>query len=177
MPADQALNKDRNEIILEYYPMVRRVAYRMARRYPRSVDADDLVRWDGLDRCGRSMRRRSGGVVHGLRSHSYTRAIVDEMRKLTGSPVPYETGPMLSKSQRATGGTTGSQPHPSRTGGPLGRRRELLNEIFKTADVRVLVSTEEGGDDDLHTLIDASADVDEIVARRHSSTGSPSPSI
>ena len=41
MPSDS--QQDRDALILQYYPMVRRVAYRMARRLPQCVDAEDLV--------------------------------------------------------------------------------------------------------------------------------------
>ena len=37
------INRDRDQLILEYYPMVRQVAYRMARRFPQWVDVDDLI--------------------------------------------------------------------------------------------------------------------------------------
>ena len=82
MPADQALNKDRNEIILEYYPMVRRVAYRMARRYPRSVDADDLVHIGMLGLID-AVDRYEGDRAESFTAYARIRiqgAIVDEMQ-------------------------------------------------------------------------------------------------
>ena len=48
--------RDRDQLILDFYPMVRQVAYR-ARRFPQCVDADDLVNIgmigliDAVDRC------------------------------------------------------------------------------------------------------------------------------
>ena len=42
-PTSSAPQLDRDQLILKYYPMVRRVAYRMVKRYPKCVDADDLV--------------------------------------------------------------------------------------------------------------------------------------
>jgi RNA polymerase sigma factor for flagellar operon FliA len=54
----------------------------------------------------------------------------------------------------------------------LGVSEERLDELLKTADIRVLVSTEEGGDDDStvgSTLVDTTQNVDQIVSRRHES--------
>ena len=42
MYVPQPLNS-RDSLIMEHYPMVRRIAYRMARRLPRYVDVEDLV--------------------------------------------------------------------------------------------------------------------------------------
>ena len=73
----------RNELILKYYPMVRRVAYRMAKRYPRCVDADDLVHIgtlgliDAVDRF-ETNRFETFDAYARLRVQG---AIVDEMRK------------------------------------------------------------------------------------------------
>ena len=34
---------DRDQLIVKYYPMVQRIAVKMASRYPTSVDVGDLV--------------------------------------------------------------------------------------------------------------------------------------
>ena len=57
-------------------------------------------------------------------------------------------------------------------GGPQPVDEDRLAEMMRNADIRVLVSTEEGGDDDStvgSTLIDPKADLDDIVSRRHES--------
>ena len=175
MPADQALNKDRNEIILEYYPMVRRVAYRMARRYPRSVDADDLVHIGMLGLID-AVDRYEGDRAESFTAYARIRiqgAIVDEMRKSDWVPRSVrDRSNALKRAKEQLVEQLGRNPTHPELADHLGVDENRLNEILKTADVRVLVSTEEGGDDDStvgSTLIDASADVDEIVARRHES--------
>lgn len=175
MPADQALNKDRNEIILEYYPMVRRVAYRMARRYPRSVDADDLVHIGMLGLID-AVDRYEGDRAESFTAYARIRiqgAIVDEMRKSDWVPRSVrDRSNALKRAKEQLVEQLGRNPTHPELADHLGVDENRLNEILKTADVRVLVSTEEGGDDDSTvgaTLIDASADIDEIVARRHES--------
>lgn len=73
----------RQQLVLEYYPMVRTIAKRMARRYPDSVDVDDLVHVGVLgliDSADRFDAERNTSFA------SYARirvqgAIVDAMRK------------------------------------------------------------------------------------------------
>jgi RNA polymerase sigma factor for flagellar operon FliA len=175
MPADVALNKDRNELILEYYPMVRRVAYRMARRYPRSVDADDLVHIGMLGLID-AVDRYEGDRTESFSAYARIRiqgAIVDEMRKADW--VPRSVRDRANAIRRAKDALTeelGKEPTQSQIAQRLGVDEGRLQELMKTADIRVLVSTEEGGDDDStvgSTLADPGLEVDEIVAKRHQS--------
>ena len=176
MPADEALNKDRNELILEYYPMVRRVAYRMARRYPRSVDADDLVHIGMLGLID-AVDRYEGDRAESFTAYARIRiqgAIVDEMRKADWVPWSVrDRANSIKRAKQALLEELGREPTHSEIAERLGVDVERLEELLRTADIRVLVSTEEGGDDDStvgSTLMDPGLGVDEIVASRHKSS-------
>ena len=75
--------KERDRLILEHYPMVRRVAYRMVSRYPSCVEADDLITIgtlgliDAVDRFEES-RSISFSAYARIRVQG---AILDELRK------------------------------------------------------------------------------------------------
>ena len=174
MPADEALNKDRNELILEYYPMVRRVAYRMARRYPRSVDADDLVHIGMLGLID-AVDRYEGDRTESFSAYARIRvqgAIVDEMRKADWVPRSVrDRANAIKRGKETLSEELGRPPTHSELAKELDVSEDRLNELLKTADIRVLVSTEEGDDDSTvgSTLADPRMDVDEVVARRHKS--------
>ena len=36
-------NKERQKLILDYYPLVRQIAFRMAKRFPSHIEVDDLI--------------------------------------------------------------------------------------------------------------------------------------
>jgi RNA polymerase sigma factor for flagellar operon FliA len=176
MPADEALNRDRNELILEYYPMVRRVAYRMARRYPRSVDVDDLIHIGMLGLID-AVDRYEGDRAESFTAYARIRiqgSIVDEMRKADWVPRSVRDRANAIRNARDTlSKSLGRDPSHAEVASRLGVDEERLTELLRTADIRILVSTEEGGDDDStvgSTLVDPRMDVDEIVARRHKSS-------
>jgi len=163
----------RNDLILEYYPMVRRVAFRMARRLPRCVDAEDLVHIgvlgliDAVDRFEPG-RARSFAAYARIRVQG---AMVDEMRKNDWVPRSVRNrAARLDHTRRVLTDELGREPTNEELAGRLDVDLDRLEVLNKTADVRVLVSTEEGGDDDGtvgETLTAADSELEDIVARRH----------
>ena len=148
-PTSSAPQLDRDQLILKYYPMVRRVAYRMAKRYPKCVDADDLVHIgtlgliDAVDRF-ESRRFDTFDAYARLRVQG---AIVDEMRK--NDWVPRSVRDRANRIQRARAelkDQLGRAPSLSELADFMGVNDERMAELIRTADVRVLVSTEEGDD-------------------------------
>ncbi len=141
----------RNELIMKYYPMVRRVAYRMAKRYPRCVDADDLVHIgtlgliDAVDRF-ESNRFETFDAYARLRVQG---AIVDEMRK--NDWVPRSVRDRAARIDRARKELTEQlerKPSLTELAEFMGVDEARMVQLIQTADVRTLVSTEEGDDDD-----------------------------
>lgn len=165
--------RNRNELILEYYPMVRRVAYRMARRLPRCVDAEDLVHIgvlgliDAVDRFEPG-RARSFSAYARIRVQG---AMVDEMRKNDWVPRSVRNrAARLDRARKELALDLGREPTNEELAAHLGVDPERLDVLNRTADVRVLVSTEEGGDDDGtvgETLTNADAELEDTIARRH----------
>ena len=80
--------REREELILQHYPMVRRVAYRMVSRYPSCIEADDLVTIgtlgliDAVDKFEES-RSVSFSAYARIRVQG---AILDELRKTDWVP-------------------------------------------------------------------------------------------
>lgn len=157
----------RDELILKYYPMVRRVAYRMAKRYPRCVDADDLVHIgtlgliDAVDRF-ESSRLETFDAYARLRVQG---AIVDEMRKNDWVPRSVrDRYARIERSKKALVEQLGRKPTLKELAGYLEVTEERMADLIRTADVRVLVSTEEG-DDDEGTIGDTIASDSESIER------------
>jgi len=152
-PSPQAPSKtsapqlDRDQLILKYYPMVRRVAYRMAKRYPRCVDADDLVHIgtlgliDAVDRF-ESQRFDTFDAYARLRVQG---SIVDEMRKNDWVPRSVrDRANRIKRARQELADQLERKPTLPELADFMEVSEERMAELIRTADVRVLVSTEEG---------------------------------
>jgi len=164
--------EDRNRLITEHYPMVRKVAYRMARRLPRCVDVDDLINIGVLGLI-EAVERFEPTRAQSFSAYARIRvqgAMVDEMRKNDWVPRSVrDRSARLQRARRALEDDLGRKPTREETARFLQVSPERLDELERTADVRVLVSTEEGSDDE-GTISDKLADlgqqpVDETVRR------------
>ncbi len=140
----------REALILGHYPMVRQVAYRMARRFPRCVDVDDLINIgmigliDAVDRF-EDTRSGSFGAYARIRVQG---AIVDEMRKNDWVPRSVrDRAAMLKRGREALADELGRPPTQRELAEHLGVDLARLKALLETADIRVLVSTEEREDD------------------------------
>ena len=167
------MSADRDQLILEYYPMVRQVAYRMARRFPQCVDADDLVNIgmigliDAVDRY-QADRAPSFAAYARIRVQG---AIVDEMRKNDWVPRSVrDRSAMIERARASLKDKLGRDPSSSEVAEMLGVDKNRLLELVQNANIRTLVSTEEGGDDNVtvgERLSHDGADPEEITARHH----------
>ena len=167
------MSADRDQLILEYYPMVRQVAYRMARRFPQCVDADDLVNIgmigliDAVDRY-QADRAPSFAAYARIRVQG---AIVDEMRKNDWVPRSVrDRSAMIERARTSLKDKLGRDPSSSEIAELLGVDKNRLLELVQNANIRTLVSTEEGGDDNVtvgERLSHDGADPEEIAARHH----------
>ena len=164
---------DRDQLILDYYPMVRQVAYRMARRFPQCVDADDLINIgmigliDAVDRY-QADRAPSFAAYARIRVQG---AIVDEMRKNDWVPRSVrDRATMIERARRELKDKLKRDPTTSEIAARLGVDKGRLLELIQNANIRVLVSTEEGGDDDISVgerLKSNQDDPEELTAREH----------
>ena len=150
MSADE--KRERDQLILDYYPMVRQVAYRMARRFPQCVDVDDLINIgmigliDAVDRY-QADRAPSFGAYARIRVQG---AIVDEMRKNDWVPRSVrDRATMIERARRTLKEKLRREPTTAEVAERLGVDQQRLLELMKNANIRVLVSTEEGGEDNI----------------------------
>lgn len=145
----------RHDLIQEYAPMVRRVAYRMARNFPRCVDADDLYQIGMLGLMDAVERYEDSRAVSFT---AYVRmrvkgAILDEMRKQDWVPRSVrDRAAAIDGARRELKEQLGRKPTHIELAQFMEITPERLEELVRTADVRVLVSTEEGGDDDASSI-------------------------
>ena len=166
-------NRDRDQLILEYYPMVRQVAFRMARRFPQCVDVDDLVNIgilgliDAVDRY-QPDRAPSFSAYARIRVQG---AIVDEMRKNDWVPRSVrDRSALIQRTKQTLEKKLGRTPTSAEVAKDLGVDRERLLGMIENANIRVLVSTEEGGEDEStigEKLRSTDDGPDELAAREH----------
>ena len=143
--------REREELILQHYPMVRRVAYRMVSRYPSCIEADDLVTIgtlgliDAVDKFEES-RSVSFSAYARIRVQG---AILDELRKTDW--VPRSVRNRFSRIQETKQNLReklGRDPKEEEVAQALGVEVERLREMIQGATVRTLVSMEEGSEDE-----------------------------
>ena len=162
---------DRDTLIMQHYPMVRRISYRMARRLPRYVDVEDLVNIGMLGLID-AVDRFEPGRAPSFSAYARIRvqgAIVDEMRKNDWVPRSVrDRAERLEETRHILKQQLGRAAKPEEVADYLGVSVERLHELHRTADVRVLVSMEDGGDDEgtVGDTIATEADTDEDLTRR-----------
>lgn len=162
----------RNALIAEYYPMVRRVAYKMVRSFPRCVDADDLIHI-GLIGLMDAVDKYEHQRADSFRAYARMRvqgAILDEMRKNDWVPRSVrDRANRLDRARKELEAQLDRRPTHDELASFLGVSRDRLDELLRTADVRVLVSTEEGDDDEGtigDTLKSQAEDLFSVIERR-----------
>lgn len=146
----------REALILQYYPMVRRVAYRMVSRFPSCVDVDDLVNIgvmgliDAVDRFEPDRSMSFAGYAR-IRVQG---AIVDEMRKNDWVPRSVrDRGDRIQQAKVQLATDLGREPTEPELATFLGVSEERLRELNDGSAIHSVVSMDEGSDDD-HTLGD-----------------------
>ncbi len=143
--------EEREKLILDHYPMVRRVAYRLVSRYPSCVEADDLVTIgmlgliDAVDRFEHD-RSISFSAYARIRVQG---AIVDELRKVDWVPRSVRNrADRIAKSRDLLQERLGRPPTSAELAEHLGVEVGRLQEMIRDSTVRTLVSMDEGGDDE-----------------------------
>jgi len=143
--------EEREKLILDHYPMVRRVAYRLVSRYPSCVEADDLVTIgmlgliDAVDRFEHD-RSISFSAYARIRVQG---AIVDELRKVDWVPRSVRNrADRITKSRELLQERLQRPPTAEELAEHLGVEVTRLQEMIRDSTVRTLVSMDEGGDDE-----------------------------
>ncbi len=152
-------SRAREALILQYYPMVRRVAYRMVSRFPSCVDVDDLVNIgvmgliDAVDRFEPDRSISFAGYAR-IRVQG---AIVDEMRKNDWVPRSVrDRGDRIKDAKVQLAAHLGRDPTEPELATFLGVSEDRLRELNDGSTIHNVVSMDEGSGDD-HTLGDVIA--------------------
>lgn len=149
----------RRQLIERHVSMVRRMAYRMASRYPSCVDVEDLVNMGMLgliDAVDRFEEDRSISFTAYARIRAKG-AIVDEMRRTDWVPRSVrDRGDRLRGARETLSKDLGRDPTETELAKHLGVSEDRLRELADHSLIHNVVSMEEGIDDE-HTLGDAIA--------------------
>jgi RNA polymerase sigma factor for flagellar operon FliA len=141
----------RRALLEEHVPMVRRVAFRMAARYPSCVDVEDLVNMgmfgliDAVDRFEPD-RSLSFGAFARIRVKG---AIVDEMRRTDWVPRSVrDRGDRLTETRDSLRRELGREPTDPELASRLGVSGARLRELQDNSLIHNVVSMEETIGDD-----------------------------
>ncbi len=139
---------DRNAMILEYYPLVKSVAYRLVGRFPANIEVDDLVNVGTLGLID-AIERYSPERQDSFRAYAELRirgAIIDELRQLDWVPRSVRRrGHELEKAQRRLERSLGRTPSESEVAGYLGLSLRDYQNRLKTSAAFSVVSLEDLG--------------------------------
>jgi len=151
----------RNALILEHYPMVRRVAYRMVSRYPSCVEVDDLVSIgvqgliEAVDRYEED-RNASFAAYARIRVKG---TILDALRESDWVPRSVrDRNGTLSQSRDQLRRNLGTEPTATQLADHLGLEVSALHDYIKQSTPLVLVSSAEQQDEDGQSVGDRIAD-------------------
>jgi RNA polymerase sigma factor for flagellar operon FliA len=153
----------RSQLILKYYPMVRRVAYRMVSRFPSCVDVDDLINIGVMGLIDAVDRYESdrGVTFAGYARIRVQGAIVDEMRKNDWVPRSVrDRGERIRVAREALAVSIGREPSDRELALHMGVSEDRLKELMGGSAIVSLVSIEEGREAD-HPLAELIADLAE----------------
>jgi RNA polymerase sigma factor for flagellar operon FliA len=146
----------RRKLIEDHVPMVRRVAFRLASRYPSCVDVDDLINMGMLgliDAVDRFEADRSISFTAYARIRVQG-AIVDEMRKVDWVPRSVrDRGDRIKVSREKLSRDLGREPTEAELARDLGVSETRLRELNDHSLIHSVVSMQDGLDDD-HNLGD-----------------------
>jgi len=157
--AAQAARRD--ELILEHYPMVRRVAYRMVSRYPSCVEVDDLVSI-GVQGLIEAVDRYETDRDASFAAYARIRVkgtILDALRESDWVPRSVrDRNGTLTKSRDHLRRNLGTEPTAAELADHLGLGMSQLHDYIKQSTPLVLVSSSEQQDEDGQSVGDRIAD-------------------
>lgn len=143
---------DRNETIKRYYPLVKRIAYRMANKMPNHIDVEDLIHVgvigliEAIDKYDANQMasfdaylkiRLQGAMVDELRRSDWVpRSVRDRVQQLE-----YARNHFLKKHQR--------KPTLAELANELDITLDSLQNMIRYSDIRVVVSVEDRFNEDM----------------------------
>ncbi len=153
-------NSERQKLILDYYPLVRQIAFRMAKRFPSHIEVDDLIHIGTLGLI-EAIDRYQPDKVPSFSTYARIRiqgSILDEMRQHDWVPRSVrDRSNKIMMAQKELKRRLNRNPSPAEVSEFLGVTIERYREMLKKSDIRIVLSMEEGADED-YRLGDTIAD-------------------
>ena len=151
----------RQKLIMDHYPMVRRIAHRLVARYPASVDVDDLITI-GMLGLIEAVDRFDGKRQLNFTAYARIRvqgAIVDELRRQDWVPrsVRSRAG-QIAKVTRTLEENLCRPPTGREIACAMGVEVEELHRILKDVAILTLISVEENDEDEQGILDQVASD-------------------
>jgi RNA polymerase sigma factor FliA len=147
----------RDALILTYYPMVSRVARRMAARYPSSVEVDDLVSIGTMGLID-AAERYDAEICSSFAGYARIRvqgAIVDALRKADWVPRSVRNrNRNLVEARKVLAERLGRDPSREELAEELGMEADQLDTYHRDANILTLVSMEESRADSDQRIAD-----------------------
>jgi len=143
-------DRNRQELILQYYPLVRQIAARVIKRLPSYIDLDDLIHIgtlgliEAIDRFPTTnspsfntyaRMRIQGAIYDQLRQHDWVPRSVRDRAK------------QIRQAQQELSRTLKRRPEDSEVATFLGVTLERYQTMLKRSNIRSVISMEEGGDE------------------------------
>jgi RNA polymerase sigma factor for flagellar operon FliA len=154
---------EREQTIIRLYPMVRRVAQRMAGRMPRHVEFDELVSTGMLGLIDAVDRYDPGRGVP-IEAYAEIRirgAIVDAMRQSDWVPrAVRRRSTQIEQARTGLRNQLGREPDRAEVAAELGVSEEAYDDLASSSQIRRLVALDGGPDDDRPAIQVASGDPD-----------------
>ena len=143
-------NKKRQQLILDYYPLVRKIAFRMAKRFPSHIEVDDLIHIGTLGLI-EAIDRYQPDRVPSFSTYARIRiqgSILDEMRQHDWVPRSVrDRSNKISQAQKELKRRFNRAPTPIEVAEFIGVSIERYREMQKKSDIRVVLSMEEGAEE------------------------------
>ena len=160
----------RQTMIIEHYPMVRAMAYRIHQRLPRQVDVDDLISAGVLGLITACNRYDSGRAVpfETYARHRVRGAIVDAIRAMDWVPRSVRRkADYIETTRKTLHRQAGRQPTRLEMAGALEVSVEKYDNMVTDAEIRTLFSLDQPVNEDNPTpLVEQIGNGDDYLADR-----------
>ena len=142
--------KERQQLILDYYPLVRQIAKRVIKRLPSYVDLDDLIHIGTLGLI-EAIDRFSPSRTPSFQSYARMRiqgAIYDQLRQHDWVPRSVcDRSKLLKQARSELTKKLGRNPDDSEVAESLGVTLERYQTMVQRSDIQKVLSMEEGAEE------------------------------
>jgi RNA polymerase sigma factor for flagellar operon FliA len=138
--------QDEHQLVLEYAPLVKRIAYHLSGRLPQTVEIEDLVQAGtiGLIEAARKFDPENGASFETFASIRIRGAMIDQVRPCDWTPRSvHRRSRELSEAMRRVGHRLGREPRDTEVMEELGMSAEEYHAALRDVATSRMVSFEE----------------------------------